>query len=1046
MFTAAPPSRRAFSRTFTLLCFSLVFVSAALAQALPNPKITFDVPAGEAKPMLRQFAAQAKREIVFAPEAVNGVRTLAVKGEMSPQEAVDRMLEGTGLIAAQDPKTGAFAVRPATPDESKNVSRAITPDRDRPVSRVEVGEDGERIVKLDTFEVFGRKTLNMDIKRSRDDAQPYVVLGRNEIEMSGAQDVQELLTKNVTMLTATTDTKQSTSIMGNVSSFRLRGQETLVLIDGRRVPSIPDNSQGIRQGDLNGIPLSAIERIEVLPTTASGIYGGTATGGVINVVLRRDYIGFETRLTYGNTFETDVANRRVDFSGGFSFNRGRTSVLLAATASDKNALVAQDRDFVARLRRTVLANNPSALLTTVPLGGTTNIRGQNGALLTLKASLNNGVVRPLGSAITFIPVGYTGASSDGGAALLANAGTYNFDLADTAQISGGGRAYMLNAPEVASLMGSIRHQFTSALEAFVDLSASTNESSFFAADNTTFTVSSTVAANPFNQNVVVNTPLYGFEAEFRSRVESRRGVAGVIAKLPHEWRLGVDYTYNWNRYRNGRDSISATGITSGITGGTINPFQDATDTDFSSFKIEGNSQQRPSITTIGTAALRLGGSVYDLPAGPVGLSILAEDLRQKFHRLSTGTSTGATVVVIPERRQVSQSFYAEAKVPVFSPANRRPGLELLEFQLAGRFDQFTTYGATAYTVAVLPTDPPIVKNRRTSANPTIALRYQPLSSVTVRASFGTGFIPPNVNQLVEGTATILDSATAALLNLRDPKRGNEVLGTSNGGSIRSLNGGLPDLQPETSTSWSAGVIFTPRRLLGLRLSVDWTRIEKKDKISALGIGSTFLALEDMIPGYVTRGPVPPGDPYGVGPITTLDPRTRNISAASDEELDFTAEYEWTTADGRFRLTGSATRLLEREDQLTPGSAIIVDLGSVNALRWSASGNLQWERGPWTVQWSTRFYDRYWLNAATHAINASQGSATVPSQTYHDVTLRYGFPSQANRWLRNTDLQVGVNNVFNTTPPLDVTQITAYGYSGLGDPRLANYFVSLRRRF
>jgi len=69
---------------------------------------------------------------------------------------------------------------------------------------------------------------------------------------------------------------------------------------------------------LNGIPLAAIERIEVLPTTASGIYGGSATGGVINIILKRDFQGFQTRLTYDNTFDTDSAVRRVDLSAGFN--------------------------------------------------------------------------------------------------------------------------------------------------------------------------------------------------------------------------------------------------------------------------------------------------------------------------------------------------------------------------------------------------------------------------------------------------------------------------------------------------------------------------------------------------------------------------------------------------------------------------------------------------------------------------------------------------------------------------------------------------------
>src|SRR5258708_7721308 len=98
--TTPTPSFRVVRRAFGLLLATcLALVSAA--QTAPQ-KFTFDVPAGDAKPMLRQFATQAKREIVFAVESVDRIRTNAVKGEMTPQAAIDQMLAKTGLVAAQD--------------------------------------------------------------------------------------------------------------------------------------------------------------------------------------------------------------------------------------------------------------------------------------------------------------------------------------------------------------------------------------------------------------------------------------------------------------------------------------------------------------------------------------------------------------------------------------------------------------------------------------------------------------------------------------------------------------------------------------------------------------------------------------------------------------------------------------------------------------------------------------------------------------------------------------------------------------------------------
>src|SRR5690606_5082656 len=106
--------------------------------------------------------------------------------------------------------------------------------------------------------------------------------------------------------------------------------QTLILVDGRRQPGFPSYGNS-GQADLNGIPLAAIERIEVLPTTASGIYGGSATGGVVNVVLRRDYQGAEVSVKYEDSFRSDAPNHRVDLAAGFNLFDGKTNVLVAGS-------------------------------------------------------------------------------------------------------------------------------------------------------------------------------------------------------------------------------------------------------------------------------------------------------------------------------------------------------------------------------------------------------------------------------------------------------------------------------------------------------------------------------------------------------------------------------------------------------------------------------------------------------------------------------------------------------------------------------------------
>src|SRR5207237_8614471 len=132
---------------------------------------------------------------------------------------------------------------------------------------------------------YGSRSQNIDIRRTQNDAQPYVVFNSKDIERSGAATAEEFLKQRLTANSVTETASQGFDTPlglngGGASAINLRGlgaNETLVLIDGRRVaPSYVQALGG--QPDINGIPVSAIDRVEVLPTSASAIYGGVAMG------------------------------------------------------------------------------------------------------------------------------------------------------------------------------------------------------------------------------------------------------------------------------------------------------------------------------------------------------------------------------------------------------------------------------------------------------------------------------------------------------------------------------------------------------------------------------------------------------------------------------------------------------------------------------------------------------------------------------------------------------------------------------------------------
>src|SRR5690606_28410456 len=133
---------------------------------------------------------------------------------------------------------------------------------------------------------------------------------------------------------------------------------------------------------------------------------------------------------------------------------------------------------------------------------------------------------------------------------------------------------------------------------------------------------------------------------------------------------------------------------------------------------------------------------------------------------------------------------------------------------------------------------------------TLGLRYAPFASIALRASFSTGFLPPSVTQIAprvyyEGTAE------PGMFGLFDRRRGDEDLGEA-GVPFTFLIDGNPDLRPEQSRSFSAGIIFTPQFMPGLRLSVDYTRIRKDDEIQSILDWQYFLDHEEKFPDRIVR--------------------------------------------------------------------------------------------------------------------------------------------------------------------------------------------------
>jgi len=1059
------------ARRWSSLRITLLGLAALLLPALAlgeEPKKRFDIPAGDAAVALKDFSKQAGTQVVFPSADVKGVKTLALRGSYTVRGGLETLLADTGLVASFDDKSATFAVTrerhvnapegssPNGPSRLADAQAAVDTGDDRNRARVEGG-----VVKLGAYEVLSSKLINADLPRTRDDVQPYVVFSRDTIDRSMATNLDEFFQTRLPM-------NQNSSLVsqGEASTVNLRGlgtNQTLILLDGRRLPGRASIGGFTGQADLNGIPLSMIERIEILPSTASGIYGGGATGGVINIITRKDYSGFEVALSYQNPFDTDASIRRATLNGSMQLEGGRTMLTVNYSRSDGTRLLMQDRDFQDRARALQLANNPAAFFasTLPPSGYTTNIRSQNGSNLVLKTGT------ALNSPITFVPVGYAGPATDGGAALVSNAGRYNFALSDTIL---GRRKSLLATPEQTSYGFSARRRFGDRVELLVDASRFENLGE---RDLALFTNLATlpVAApnNPFTTPITVIFPPTDISGTSDSRSVSDRLLAGAVVRLPREWSAGLDYV--WSR------SVSYIRSTAGLVGdpdgsgpgvsfatalaaGTLNAIRD-----LNQFPLDYSAYLMPDPYSLENFALRSdeitlrgSGPVYRLPGGDVMLSASALYRDEKIpSSIRTGSSaTAFNYFWHPKVSLESRAYLAELRIPIFAENASAGWRRGLEFQLAGRRDESTAdaLASTALITLAGPDGPfpsvSYVERSYSATKATAGFKYAPSPDVAVRASWGTGFLAPSLSQLRIGPTAVVNTA------LSDPKRGNQPTTVS---SIR-LSGGSPDLKAEDSESVSGGVILTPRFLPGLRLSIDYTRITKTDEIGNLTISQT-LDYEDQLPGRIVRAPLTAQDQtlgYTGGAITQIDFRTLNIAGKRVTAWDFQADYTWKTVSwGEFQSYASATYQPDFQTKSVPAVPFVQLVGNAATLLWRGNGGLNWTKSRLSLGWNMQYYDSYriYSQTATPAFIATsilnQGSPTIPSQVYHDVQLRYQWGAKPEGWQRyfaHTQVTVGVQNIRNTSPAITATtnESAIFAISPFGDPRGARYTMDVRRQF
>jgi outer membrane receptor protein involved in Fe transport len=872
------------------------------------------------------------------------------------------------------------------------------------------------VTKLEAFTVTGS---NLRAGESTGGANLRVVTAA-EIEQAGTGSLFTYL-KSIPEAGANGfgENRVNTSSPGT-ASVSLRGlgaNSTLVLLNGRRVTAAPFAQGGsaaslgtIQFVDLNMIPADAIGRIDVLKDGASAVYGADAVAGVVNVILKDNVQGSTLRAFYG------------DFPGGIQANTFKGSVYAGAKDGRLKVFALGNYMHQAKIQYGELSpklialsngGNPGTFV--VPVGAKNPITG---AIIPAGTAAGARTFTVDTSATAYPPVFNTTLAT-------ATQNRFNINEALTPQ------------PRVTryGALATVGYEFSSTLQAYGEVNFQKNTNLEYLSPSpitnlNTVVLPANAAFNPFgvavtNDPVVGATLIYRFsEAGPRATEttnEFKRLVAGLKGKVGRTWSWDSSFLYNRSTAHNDLVSgwLSQAAVNAALAdtnpSTALNLFTNGKVTNNAATiaKLKSNGT-RDAFTELNSFDVKATGEVLSLPAGALNLASGAEWREERFRDKRTQDQLLNQSTPVPQSkgsRRVEAAF-AEFSAPLASPGQKITGLSLLELNAAGRVERYSDAGFSRAAV------------------PKFGVRWQPIDAqVTFRASWGKGYRAPSLAELYQ------PQTTSIVFNLADPLRAGKPganANDTNTGQRQLIAGGNPNLSPEKSESHNYGVLFQPKSLPGLSLSLDLYRIDVTDRIGQPATAAIILANPTLFPGFVDRAAQTSSDLANnlPGELIRIRTVTGNYGTANTRGLDARAEYRVSTRNaGKFIVRAAASSIYHAIIRTRPDLAAVETVTTYEVPRLRANGSVDWSYGKFgaavTVDYIHGFQD------------AAPSLLWVKQQTITGLQLSYEVA-------KATKVTVGANNLFDRAPPLTAGST---GYAEQTSRFLPRFiYVDITRKF
>lgn len=921
---------------------------------------------------------------------------------------------------------------------------------------------------------------------------PVSVISAEQIVESGNLSIGDML-MDAPIINAASNAQNTSGTLFLAGQARadIRGigpSRTLVLADGRRIVFSDASSPAV---DLNLIPAMMVERIETVAGGASAVYGSEAIAGVVNMIMKKEFDGFQIEGQMGVSQEGDGESFRVSSLYGAKLLDDRLNILVGGEVSREEPVMQRDRDWAyPGIRRNNLLN-PQTVIPQSKSNTSPFATFQLGAAraVTLDHRNPSNVVRL--SAACATP-------------------TVQPTCQDDALIY----SQAFNTLQAKSQRGTVRgyadYDLTANVKAFVDLTLSKVDGygifqpAFSSAvggglmpvtlkgDNAYLNGAGATAAALRTEwlaagktfTATSSAQVGKFWREFGGRdVKTQRETVRFVVGMEGDFEA-LGRKLNWDWYAQlGKTS----GSTTSFNVPRILRVQQATDVilvggapvcrDVAARAagcvpwdlVNGPNQQAVAWANAQSTSDQevkqtvVSGNVatdlFELPAGPVGFAMGAEYRKEEsqFFQDAAGASGELFFNAIGARGGEYDTWegYAELRVPLLRDL---PFAKELTFEVAGRLAEYSTIGKTDQYQA--------------------RLEWAPIEDIRFRASQGTAVRAPNIVELFAPqsqnfTTAAVDPcdkdsyATASVANkaLRLATCSAAISGynpltfISNFGpgrsSLQLRQGGNPDLGPETANTYNLGVVIQPRWIPDLKFSLDYFKYNLTEMVGNVPVNTLLqdLCYQSATPyasnplcRLITRDPT--GAQAGVpGGVTLVTLTAQNVASMKIEGYDASAQYgvdfeEWLQRDwGRLAVRLDATWMYRFALQGLPGQAytqLANTITSSSAPEWRASATAQWTRGDIGVNWTTRFIGS--LASTTAFAPAALSPYYTGDYFIHDLRIR----AKVNDQL---DVRAGIQNLTDERPPElpEVFTGTATG-SSMYDNRGRFFFVGATLRY